>query len=105
MFTRSVGISRDYPSIQIRVFLLQELRKREQRRQVHRCNNNLRPIKTYFSLLKRSLFFIDPRDYRIELRGGDGVSYGNVYAINRLGTFGPVCDDEFGSNEANTVCR
>merc|ERR1711953_138466 len=45
------------------------------------------------------------RDYRIELRGGDGVSYGNVYAVNRLGTFGPVCDDEWGSDEANTVCR
>ena len=48
---------------------------------------------------------IDSRDYRIELRGGDGVSYGNVYAVNRLGTFGPVCDDEWGSDEANTVCR
>ena len=44
-------------------------------------------------------------DYCIELRGGDGGSSGNVFVVNRLGYFGPVCDDDWGSYEANTVCR
>jgi len=42
---------------------------------------------------------------RIELIGGDGYRYGNVYATNSNGYFGPVCDDDWGSNEANVVCR
>lgn len=47
---------------------------------------------------------------KIELHvdGGD-VSFppgsGNVYANNRNGYFGPVCDDGWGQNEANVVCR
>ena len=43
--------------------------------------------------------------YYVELSGGDGYSYGNVWAINKFGYFGPVCDDNFGSEEANVVCR
>ena len=42
--------------------------------------------------------------YRLELHGG-GSSYGNVYATNKYGEFGPVCDDNFGTNDANVVCR
>ena len=44
-------------------------------------------------------------DYYVELQGGDGYSYGNVFASNRDGSFGPVCDDGWGGNEAITVCR
>ena len=43
--------------------------------------------------------------YRVQLRGGDGSSSGNVFATNRDGYFGPVCDDGWGKFEANTVCR
>ena len=42
--------------------------------------------------------------YHVELIGGSSKS-GNVFATNRNGYFGPVCDDSFGSNEANVVCR
>ena len=42
--------------------------------------------------------------HHVELRGGTSSS-GNVWATNRNGYFGPVCDDNFGSNEANVVCR
>merc|ERR1719341_1034005 len=41
----------------------------------------------------------------VVLRGGDGYSSGNVYATNIYGYFGPVCDDGWGTNEANVVCR
>merc|ERR1719341_1203980 len=41
----------------------------------------------------------------VVLRGGDGYSSGNVYATNRFGYFGPVCDDGWGTNDANVVCR
>jgi len=44
-------------------------------------------------------------DYHIELRGGDGYSRGNVYAVNKQGNFGPVCDDAWSSNDAHVVCR
>ena len=43
--------------------------------------------------------------YYVELSGGDGYSYGNVWAINKYGYFGPVCNDNFGSDETNVVCR
>ena len=42
--------------------------------------------------------------YRVELIGGS-YSSGNVFAVNRNGYFGPVCDDLFGTSEANVVCR
>ena len=43
--------------------------------------------------------------YYVELIGGDGHSFGNVYAVNKYGNFGPVCDDNFDSREAEVVCR
>ena len=46
-----------------------------------------------------------PGPLYIELRGGDGYSSGNVYATNRYGYFGPVCDDSWGTDDANVVCR
>ena len=44
-------------------------------------------------------------DYHVELRGGDGYSYGNVFATNINGYLGPVCDDHWTNTEATTVCR
>ena len=41
----------------------------------------------------------------MELQGGNGVSTGNVFAVNRNGYFGPVCDDHWTDTEADTVCR
>jgi len=43
--------------------------------------------------------------YHIELRGGNGYSSGNVYAVNSQGYFGPVCDNGWSSNDAHVVCR
>merc|ERR1719348_1442439 len=45
--------------------------------------------------------------YRLELHayGGHGYKEGNVYATNRNGYFGPVCDDGWGSDEARVVCK
>ena len=66
------------------------------------CNNNsVRQIK-----LKQiwTGFFFSQNTY-IELRGGNGYSYGNVYATNENGYFGPVCDNGWGTNEAGVVCR
>jgi len=42
---------------------------------------------------------------RIELHGGDDFSFGNVFAVNREGYFGPVCDDGWGADEATVVCK
>ena len=33
------------------------------------------------------------------------MSTGNVFAVNRNGYFGPVCDDHWTDTEADTVCR
>ena len=41
----------------------------------------------------------------IELQGGDSDSNGNVFAVNRNGHFGPVCDDDWSNTDATTVCR
>merc|ERR1719275_203602 len=38
------------------------------------------------------------------LVGGDEKS-GNVFAINSNRSYGPVCDDVWGENQANVVCR
>ena len=42
---------------------------------------------------------------KVELIGGDNDRSGNVFALNREGYFGPVCDDTWGPVEANTVCQ
>merc|ERR1719348_1984416 len=44
--------------------------------------------------------------FKVELKNG-GYSYGNVYALNREGNFGPVCNDQADRNDnaANVVCR
>ena len=41
----------------------------------------------------------------VELQGGDGSSTGNVFVVNNNGFYGPVCDDSWGDEDANTVCR
>ena len=51
--------------------------------------------------MSNSISFSD----RIELHGGDGFSYGNVFATNLNGYFGPVCDDGWGDIEATIVCQ
>ena len=46
--------------------------------------------------------------YYVELRGGSEDEYwvyGNVYAVNSYGYFGPVCDDGWGEAEARVVCN
>ena len=47
-------------------------------------------------------------DLHVELQGGSvGTSeaYGNVFAVNSNGFFGPVCDDYWESNHANVTCH
>jgi len=44
-------------------------------------------------------------NYHVELQGGNGLSTGNVFAVNSVGYFGPVCDDHWTDTEADTVCR
>ena len=54
---------------------------------------------------------VTERDNSITLEGGDGNSYGNVYAVNNNDYYGPVCDDGlengsyYGERAANIVCR
>ena len=40
----------------------------------------------------------------VELRGGDGYSTGNVFAVNSLGYLGPTCDNNWFHIEAIVVC-
>ena len=45
--------------------------------------------------------------YHVELRGGyvgEDEAWGNVYAVNSNGYFGPVCDDGWGPIEVAIVC-
>ena len=41
----------------------------------------------------------------VKLIGGNGESSGNVYAVNRNGFYGPVCDDYWDYIDATVVCR
>merc|ERR1719341_1987679 len=41
----------------------------------------------------------------VVLRGGGDSRSGNVYATNKYGNFGPVCDSDWGGYEADVVCR
>jgi len=43
--------------------------------------------------------------FHVELRGGDGKTTGNVFAVNRNGILGPVCDDFWENKDAMVVCR
>jgi len=40
----------------------------------------------------------------VQLQGGDDNTCGNVIALNRDGEFGPICDDNWGENDAQVVC-
>ena len=46
-----------------------------------------------------------PWYWTVELHGGSGPKEGNVYANNRNGDFGPVCDHGWTDVEATVVCR
>ena len=41
----------------------------------------------------------------LRLVGGNGVTFGNVFVINRNGYYGPVCDDGWTNTSASVVCR
>jgi hypothetical protein len=47
------------------------------------------------------IFILD----HVELRGGDGYSTGNVFAVNSNGFLGSVCDDGWSTGQAYIVCR
>ena len=42
---------------------------------------------------------------RIELRGGDGNKFGNVFVTNKAGCWGPVCEDSWDEYDANVTCK
>merc|ERR1711892_1643903 len=46
-----------------------------------------------------------PYSVHVELIDGDGYSTGNVYVVNANSVYGPVCDDNWGDEEATVVCR
>merc|ERR1719342_1379824 len=46
-----------------------------------------------------------PDEYYVELRGGDGFSSGNVFAMNSDGYFGAVTDLYWDNTAARIVCR
>ena len=43
--------------------------------------------------------------HHVEIFGGNNYNEGGVYATNSNGYHGPVCDHNWGNNEANVVCR
>ena len=59
--------------------------------------------KSESSFLFEILFPTSPD--HVELRGGDGYSYGNVFARNSNDYLGPVCDDSWDNNDVRVVCR
>ena len=44
-------------------------------------------------------------DCPVRLVGGNGVSSGNVFAINGNGFYGPVCDNGWTNTAATVVCK
>ena len=41
----------------------------------------------------------------LELQGGSSISEGNVFAKNKNGKFGPVCDDRWNDTDATVTCK
>ena len=41
----------------------------------------------------------------VELIGGNSMSYGNVFVVNRNEFYGPVCGNAWTTRAANVVCR
>ena len=41
----------------------------------------------------------------LRLVGGNGVTFGNVYVVNRNDYYGPVCDDGWTNTSASVVCK
>ena len=47
-----------------------------------------------------------PYGHHVELQGGSvgpSEAYGNVFAVNSNGYFGPVCDDDWSSNDVQVI--
>merc|ERR1711915_1084080 len=68
------------------------------------CQRGIRLPVTTTTTTTRTTTTTTP-DYPVVLVGGNGQSFGNVFAYNELGVFGPVCDDNWGTDDANVVCR
>ena len=71
-------------------------------------NNNITTMYFYYYFFKEpkiNLSFTNLFLVHVELRGGDGVRTGNVFAVNNQGYFGPICDDYWFNEEATVVCR
>merc|ERR1711892_714757 len=46
-----------------------------------------------------------PYSVHVELIDGDGYGTGNVFVVNANSVYGPVCDDDWGDEDATVVCR